>query len=85
MEISTMGSGQMTRPTDSVFTCMSTAQSTRVCGATTCNTAREWRPGLMAQSTRESMHSVASTESDSISGTMVPNISGNGRKTRSQA
>lgn len=57
----------------------------RACGEMISSTARESRLGLMDQSMRESMLSVANMASGSISGTTAHNTLESGRKIKFQA
>jgi hypothetical protein len=57
----------------------------KACGEMISNMAREWKLGLMDQSTRESMPLDASMESGSISGMTVHNTLESGRKIKFQA
>jgi hypothetical protein len=64
---------------------MSMERNMRACGEMISNMGREWKLGLMDQSTRESMPLDASMESGSISGMTVHNTLESGRKIKFQA
>ena len=77
-----MDSGQMIKLTVSVYICMLTVQSMKACGAMIFNMARVLRHGQMDLNMRVNMHSDASMELDSISGTTAPNTLVSGKKIR---
>lgn len=66
-----MVSGQMIRPTVSVFTSMLTELNMKACGEMTFSTARVSRPGLMAVDMRANMLSAVSMVSGNTNGMTV--------------
>lgn len=82
MVISTKETGVMTRQMAMVYMCMLMVRGMRVTGRMICRMAAEWKPGVMAASTRENTRKDKSTGKASIFGTMVPNTMAIGMRIR---